>query len=418
MPRHLPSWLLTAAQAMTTLGVRAEAPWQRRAQITINVSAYAVAVSTLVYAIIYALYDYETLRGLVIANLVMACAMPIIPFLHRWQELVSGTALLAVVYGGMFYIIADLGRDAGVQTNYIAGAAICTLIYSARHRLLGMIYAILSFALNLACWAWLPSDPQMVAEHPFLYLSAYSFTQISAVGIVALTLYYMMNVAARAETASSRLVDNMLPPTIAERLKSGHHEPIAENHTDVTVLIADLADFTAYAHDHAPEQVVSLLNSLFATYDALARQHRLEKIKTIGDGYLAAAGLLDKIPEPTARALRMGQDMIAATALIAAHAGIGLRVGLHVGPVTSGVIGTSKFAFDIWGDTVNTAFRLQECAPKNRVQLSDQARRCLGGTVPLTPRGPLQIRGIGRVEAWLAPELKRRRPPAGRLSPG
>ncbi len=201
---------------------------------------------------------------------------------------------------------------------------------------------------------------------------------------------------------SERLLLNILPQPIAERLKRGEHT-IAERHANVTVLFADIVDFTALSNHTDAQELVALLNDLFSRFDRLAGQHRLEKIKTIGDCYLVVGGL----PEPTtthaADVATMGLDMLAALADLNRERGLnlGMRIGLNSGPVVAGVIGSRKFTYDLWGVTVNLADRVQSSGIPNRVNVSANTHELLKKDFRFTERGMVDCKGVGQVRTYL-----------------
>jgi adenylate cyclase len=201
---------------------------------------------------------------------------------------------------------------------------------------------------------------------------------------------------------SERLLLNILPQAIAERLKRGEHT-IAERHADVTVMFADLVDFSALSNETDAQELVALLNELFSRFDRLAGQHRLEKIKTIGDCYLVVGGL----PEPSAShaedVATMALDMLAALADLNRERGLnlGMRIGLNSGPVVAGVIGSRKFTYDLWGVTVNLADRVQSSGIPNRVNVSANTYDLLKKNFRLTERGMVDCKGVGQVRTYL-----------------
>lgn len=201
---------------------------------------------------------------------------------------------------------------------------------------------------------------------------------------------------------SERLLLNILPLAIAERLKRGERT-IAERFAEVTVLFADIVDFTALANQTDPEELVSLLNDLFSRFDRLAEQHGLEKIKTIGDSYLVVGGLPEPSPDQAEVVAAMALEMLAATADLNRERGtsFAIRIGLNTGPVVAGVIGRKKFTYDLWGATVNLASRMQSSGLPNQVHLSEGTRRLLRDKFHLTERGTVVCKGLGEVRSYL-----------------
>lgn len=205
-----------------------------------------------------------------------------------------------------------------------------------------------------------------------------------------------------AERAKSeKLLLHILPSKIAARLKTGE-DLIADKFLDVTVLFADLVGFTPLSTRLQPRQLVDLLNRIFSSFDELALQLGLEKIKTIGDCYMAAAGLPEARPDHAKLAADMALGMVKTLAAINATAGekLQLRIGLHSGPVVAGVIGTHKFVYDVWGDAVNTASRMESHGQADMIHVSPMTFRLLRNDYQFAPRGPVEIKGKGMMETY------------------
>jgi class 3 adenylate cyclase len=200
---------------------------------------------------------------------------------------------------------------------------------------------------------------------------------------------------------SEGLLLNILPAPIAARLKQGE-EVIADDFPEVTVLFADLVDFTTRSRHTTPDQVVQLLDNLFSALDALAERYRLEKIKTIGDAYLVVGGL----PQPRPDHAQAVADMaLAIRAEVPRHldpAGrpLAVRIGIDTGPVVAGVIGRRTFSYDLWGDTVNTASRMESHGVAGCIQVTERTYRRLREGYRLAPRGPIQVKGKGQMTTW------------------
>lgn len=216
---------------------------------------------------------------------------------------------------------------------------------------------------------------------------------------------------AREQERSERLLLNVLPASIAGRLKRSPGV-IADSYDEATVLFADLVDFTPLASALPPAEIVDLLNSIFSEFDALAERYGVEKIKTLGDGYMVAAG----VPEPRGDhaqaaaelAIDMRDGLLSGPS--ARHLGLSIRVGLDTGPVVAGVIGTAKFGYDLWGDTVNSASRMESHAPAGAIQVTERTGVLLQPQFLLSRRDAVQVKGKGLMTTYLL--LRRRRSPA------
>lgn len=211
------------------------------------------------------------------------------------------------------------------------------------------------------------------------------------------------------QKVSERLLLNVLPYPIAERLKArptlmadSFPEIIADSFQEVTVLFADLVEFTRFSAAMSAEQLVAILNEIFTDFDSIADQRGLEKIKTIGDAYMAAAGLPVPAADHAVRAAHMALDMLDALARFNVRNGcsLQLRIGINSGAVVAGVIGKRKFIYDLWGDAVNTASRMESHGVAGRVQVTDATRQQLGEPFLFEERGIIDAKGIGALHTW------------------
>jgi class 3 adenylate cyclase len=228
-------------------------------------------------------------------------------------------------------------------------------------------------------------------------------------GAVAFTLLASFanqrNVALAAlrveQQKSESLLLNILPRSIAERLKATSGT-IADHFDSASILFADIVNFTPFAQRLSPAEVVSVLDQLFSHFDTLVERHGLEKIKTIGDCYMAAAG----IPEPSAdharRAALLALDMQAAvsTSTVGDAVGLELRIGINSGPVIAGVIGSKRFLYDLWGDAVNTASRMESQSTSGEIQITRATYELLKDEFVCTRRGTIEVKGKGQMETW------------------
>jgi len=254
------------------------------------------------------------------------------------------------------------------------------------------------------------ADPTMEVEadgtiYQLRVVSVYEFNSIN--------LYGTDITAARQVEAISRenerLLLNILPRSIAERLRAGE-TVIADGFDDMAVLFADLVGFTELSSQLAPTDVVSLLNEVFSTFDRLTDRFGLEKIKTVGDAYMVVGGLENTTASDPGRrhgthaadVADMGLAILDEVARLEHKAGsvLQVRVGMHVGPAVAGVIGLKKFIYDVWGDTVNTASRMETTGLPGRLQVTRETSERLSGAFELERRGIVDVKGKGRIETW------------------
>jgi class 3 adenylate cyclase len=214
----------------------------------------------------------------------------------------------------------------------------------------------------------------------------------------------------REQEKSEALIRNVLPNPIAMRLRE-NPQSLADVYPDVSVLFADIVGFTGIASRIGPSDTVLMLNDLFSRFDEIAGRHGLEKIKTIGDAYMAVAGAPDSLADHARRAVAMGLDMLAVTRSFAAAEGepLGLRVGVNSGPVVAGVIGRARLSYDLWGDTVNVASRMESQGVEGAIQVTEATMNAVraaiagedGAPLRIEDRGEIDVRGRGRMHTFL-----------------
>jgi len=218
----------------------------------------------------------------------------------------------------------------------------------------------------------------------------------------------------RAETAlrheqqrTESLLCNILPEKIAQRLKR-ETSTIADYYSDVTVLFADIVGFTRMSSQIEPHELVRRLNQIFSAFDELSETHGLEKIKTIGDAYMVVGGLPSPRDDHASAIAAMALDMQDAIALFNEDrdTAIGIRIGIHSGPVIAGVIGIKKFIYDLWGDTVNIASRLESHGVPDRIQISEATRDRLDDTFTYCERGEIDLKGRGKMRTFFLLEKR------------
>jgi adenylate cyclase len=247
------------------------------------------------------------------------------------------------------------------------------------------------------------------ADLPIWFTTTMLALNVVGAGSIAFTLLASFanqrNVALRAlraeQAKSEALLVNILPSSIAERLKAAS-QTIADDCESASILFADVVDFTPLAQRLPAAEVVGILDQLFSRFDALVELHGLEKIKTIGDCYMAAAGVPNPSPDHARRAALLALDMrdAVATSAIAGQPLCELRIGINTGPVVAGVIGTKRFLYDLWGDAVNTASRMESQSTPGEIQITRATYELLKDEFVCRRRGTILVKGKGRMETW------------------
>jgi adenylate cyclase len=248
-----------------------------------------------------------------------------------------------------------------------------------------------------------------VANFPTWFPSTMLALNIVGAGAISFTLLASFAkqrnealAALRVEQERSELLLlNILPRSIADRLKSAH-QTIADHFDAASIVFADVVDFTPFAHRLSPAEVVGILDDLFSHFDTLVERHGLEKIKTIGDAYMAAAGVPDPSHDHARRAALLGLDMreAIATSAVGGGSGLELRIGINSGPLIAGVIGSKRFLYDLWGDAVNTASRMESQGKPGEIQITRATYELLKDEFVCRRRGTIEVKGKGEMETW------------------
>ncbi len=316
--------------------------------------------------------------------------------------LVNGQSIFGVVLTTFL-----VGLRPGFFLFALVGVIFCTLSEWVSRRVQWVVMGANAVAFVGAIVLGLLVAP--ISELPPLWELIFAIFNAAATAglllMVALTYRHMVDVAEAALEAeyekSEALLHNIMPPAVADRLKQ-NPKVIADSHKQVTILFADIVGFTEIAGRSSPESLVTLLNRIFSRFDALVDGLDLEKIKTIGDAYMVVAGLPAARPDHAPAIARLALEMIVAADRVSQETGkrLQIRVGIHSGPVVAGVIGQKKFAYDLWGDTVNIAARMESHGETGRIQISADTAELLGDGFELEPRGTIDIKGKGRMATY------------------
>ncbi len=345
-------------------------------------------------------------RGIGVVLAVITVAATYLRAPGPWIER-GGFAFLALNICLVFGLKLTIPPEADPQFRTLP---LFMLVASAGFVVAGVSFAEGVAAAALSCLGYAlvagvfkPEPPEVFSyEFPFLLWSA-AIAGLSAYMLerTARTSFLQQQALSRAEAEIRRLLYNVLPPSIAARKEAGE-VAIADSYEDITVLFADIVGFTAKSDAMSSEAVVGLLNDLFTRFDRIVAQHQLEKIKTIGDCYMVAASVPDTRPaharEIAAVALALRDE--ARRVSFPDGSAVEVKIGIASGPVTAGIIGDTKFLFDVWGDTVNTASRLETSATGGEILMTQATRDAL--PPEFVCEGPLtfDLKGKGATAAW------------------
>ncbi len=301
------------------------------------------------------------------------------------------------------------GDRLGVGLYAVVAAVLARTLFAqeekaARFTFVGLAMAVLVAGLTVFTEPLLPLD----TLPPWMLFTMRVVNALMVLESVVLVLAVFQKEVLRSERnltvereRSDRLLHAVLPAKIAGELRD-RDRMIADHHPQVTVLFADIAGFTPWASQQSPETVVGLLEKIFTRFDGRVRAAGAEKIKTIGDAYMVISGAPDPRHDHAHVMAQLALDLVGEVKSIRRETGIALdlRLGLHTGPVIAGVIGAMRFTYDVWGDTVNTASRMESHGEPGRVQISADTKACIEDRFECEPRGPVHVKGKGDMETW------------------
>lgn len=342
-----------------------------------------------------------------VVSLVSAVAFATIPLLCRFGELVAPLVFFVVAYVTITIQCIELGTGSGLQFYFVVAAAIMVVILGIDHILLASVLSAVG-AVTVVLLEYLVPDNTGI-QPDWARTTSFILTVATAWILVIATLWFALREIRRARLAmeaeyerSERLLANILPATIAERLKDPSRTVIADRYDDASILFADIAGYTLRASDTNPCDLVRFLDRLYTDLDALVDRHGLEKVKTSGDSYMVVSGVPHPRPDHLEALACLALDMADAVADLRDPRGrrVPLRIGLAAGPVVAGVVGARKFFYDVWGDAVNVASRMETTDVEGRIQVPDDVYERLRSTFVFEPRGEVEVKGKGVMTTW------------------
>ncbi|MGI9356294.1 MAG: adenylate/guanylate cyclase domain-containing protein [Rhizobiaceae bacterium] len=374
----------------------------RRRLSIVNMAGYLSALSSMSFVINFALYDFMILKWLILGNLMSAVLTTTAPYWHRYNSVASPLVMTITVAITLFFFVSELGRDSGVHLNYIGSVAIAFVIFGLGH--LRIVAAVTAFCIvaHIACHFLFETGRVQGALDAAFLGQLYILSATTIMIILAVIVWYAFRIAANAEARSERLLNNVLPKSIANQLMQYPDDPIADGFDEATVLFADIVGFTTMSEELDPGEMVFLLNELFTGFDAVGTALNTEKIKTIGDAYMAVSGVPRPSDDHAEQILKLAIGMLEVAAQISREhkRKLNIRIGIATGPITAGVIGKAKFAYDVWSPTVNLAARLESSGAVGEIHVSQETRRALDDKYEFKKAPASNLKGIGRVNSW------------------
>lgn len=377
----------------------------RRARI-LNIAAWmSVVVSASFIGVQFFMGSW--LWEVLFINIAAMLLFAIVPMMHRFGELVAPLTFIFTAYITVFASCWEVGTGSGAELFFLVGACLVVLVLGIEHIVLAGVLAGLSAALVITAELVIPRDTGL--QPPWAQTTGFVITTLSACVVVVVTVWFALRDTARAEAVmedqyerSEALLANMLPASIAERLKEPERRVIADKYDEASVLFADIVGFTERASSTPPADLVRFLDRLYSAFDELVDKHGLEKIKVSGDSYMVVSGVPRPRPDHVQALADFALDMAdVAAALKDPHGrAVPLRVGLATGPVVAGVVGSRRFFYDVWGDAVNVASRMESTDSVGQIQVPDEVYERLKDDFVLRERGHIDVKGKGVMRTW------------------
>jgi adenylate cyclase len=372
----------------------------------LNIAAWIAGFVSASFAIMELVTEHG-LWHIALINFVTAAIFVMTPFLHRFGELVAPLTLTFTAYVSLSVVCWNVGTGSGLQFYFLVAATVVVLVLGTERIVLAATLVAVGAAIVITLQFVVPVDtgvqPQWAVRVGFVV------STISACVMIVATVWYALREIARAEDSmeqeyarSESLLGNILPASIAARLKSPSTDVIADKYDDASILFADIAGFTKRASETTPAELVQFLNRLYTEFDRLVDQHGLEKIKSNGDSYMVVSGVPHPRPDHVEALACLALDMADAAASLKDPLGraVPLRIGLGAGPVVAGVVGARRFFYDVWGDAVNVASRMESTDIEGRIQVPQAIFERLQHDFLFEERGDVDVKGKGVMHTW------------------
>ncbi len=340
-------------------------------------------------------------------NLAAAAVFAFVPRLHRFGDLVAPLTFVAAAYVSVFASTWDIGTSGGGEFFFLVGACLVVLLLGIEHIVLAAGLAAVAAGGIIALEFLVPRNTGLQAG--WAQSMGFVITTISSCVMIVVTASFALRDTARAEAVmeaqydrSEALLANMLPASIADRLKEPDRGVIADKYEEASVLFADIVGFTERASSTAPADLVRFLDMLYSAFDLLVDKHGLEKIKVSGDSYMVVSGVPRPRPDHVEALADFAVEMTAFASEVKDPHGLSvpLRVGMACGPVVAGVVGSRRFFYDVWGDAVNVASRMESTDSAGRIQVPEDVYQRLKDDFVLHERGRIEVKGKGIMRTW------------------
>lgn len=372
----------------------------------LKVATWIAASVCAVFAIVGLITGVGIWR-VVILNIVPAAIFAVIPLLRRFGGFAAPVTFFCCAYVTIFAVCWYVGTSSGLQFYFLVSATLAVLVLGIEHLVLASTLVAVAVALAVTLQILVPDNTGV--QPASLLTFSFVLNLVSACVMTVATVWFALREIARAEQVieleyqrSESLLGNILPASIAARLKNPGTNLIADKYDDASILFADIAGFTRRASDTAPADLVQFLNQLYTDLDRLVDNHGLEKVKTSGDSYMVVSGVPQPRPDHLEALASLALDVADSVAGLHDPQGrpVPLRIGLAAGPVVAGVVGARKFFYDVWGDAVNLASRMESTDLAGRIQVPQDVYERLKHAFDFEERGDVDVKGKGMMHTW------------------
>jgi adenylate cyclase len=376
-------------------------------QLRVLTLATRIAAAVSVFLVIQQFVFVQQALWVGVLNLAGAVVFLLIPKLYRYGDLVAPVVFILVAYAMITVVSIYVGTGIGIHFYYVVAASLVVLVLGIDRIVLASALAAVGAVTVIALEMSVPHNTGVQPDWAFKM--GFVVNVVAVWIFIVATVWFAIRETARAEEAmeveyqrSESLLTNILPASIAERLKDPAHHIIADRYDEASILFADIGGYTKRASETPPTELVRFLDALYTDLDALVDRHGLEKVKTSGDSYMVVSGVPEPRPDHLEALAGLALDMAKAVAGLTDPQGreVPLRIGVASGPVVAGVVGARKFFYDVWGDAVNIAARMESTDVEGRIQVPDNVYQLLSGRFEFEERGDIDVKGKGLMHTW------------------
>lgn len=389
----------------------------------LRLATWSAAFCTLSFGIGFSVVTGAEFRRVLLIYVVPAIIFALVPRLHRFGELAAPVTFIGCTYATIFVLCWLVGTGSGLQFYFLVSAPLVVLLLGVEH--IALVSGLVGIGAGLAVTLYTVVPHDTGIRPAWAVTVNFAFALVVACGMIVATVWYALREMAHAEEVmdleyrrSESLLANILPASVAEQLKNPDASIIADKYEDASILLADIAGFTQWASTTNPADLVKFLNQLYTDLDRLVDRHDLEKIKTSGDCYMVVSGVPMSRPDHLEALANLALDIADAVADLRDPWGrpVPLRIGLAAGPVIAGVVGARRFFYDVWGDAVNVASRMESTDREGRIQVPHEVYERLKDDFLFEERGDVVVKGKGVMHTWYL--VGRRRAAGGDITGG